>query len=126
MSAAIVRPLPTQTNAMLQDVPFLRRLRLISFIEGLSTLTLFGVAMPLKYLANMPSAVTVVGSLHGVLFVGLVVMVLMAEARVPLSRRLTIACLIAAVVPLGPFFVDRYLAKLESDESADVDARPEG
>lgn len=46
----------------------LGRLRLIGLIEGISALLLFFVAMPLKYFADLPKAVTVVGSLHGLLW----------------------------------------------------------
>ncbi|MCG8586614.1 MAG: DUF3817 domain-containing protein, partial [Pirellulales bacterium] len=47
------------------DSQFLSRLRLLSIVEGTSTLLLFGIAMPLKYIYEMPMAVRVVGSLHG-------------------------------------------------------------
>ena len=40
-----------------------RRLRQLTLIEGVSTLILFFVAMPLKYLAGMPEAVKVAGFL---------------------------------------------------------------
>ena len=42
--------------------------------EGVSFLVLLLVAMPLKYLANMPMAVTIVGGLHGILFVAFLVL----------------------------------------------------
>lgn len=45
------------------------RLRKAGFIEGMSLLTLLLIAMPLKYFADIPMAVTIVGSLHGALFV---------------------------------------------------------
>jgi hypothetical protein len=43
----------------------LGRLRVIGFVEGVSFLVLLGAAMPLKYLADMPLAVKIVGSAHG-------------------------------------------------------------
>lgn len=46
----------------------LRRLRIIAFLEGLSFLVLLFIAMPLKYLADMPLAVRIAGSVHGGLF----------------------------------------------------------
>jgi integral membrane protein len=79
--------------------------------EGISTLLLFFVAMPLKYLAGMPMAVTVVGSIHGVLFLALVSMLVAAVRRVPISKRLAAAGIVAAVVPFGPFVVDRWLRR---------------
>ncbi|GIT29896.1 MAG: hypothetical protein Ct9H300mP1_19420 [Planctomycetaceae bacterium] len=65
-------------------------LRQVSRIEGVSTLVLFGIAMPLKYFAGMPRGVTVVGSIHGALFVGLVAMFVVAVGRVPISLRVAL------------------------------------
>jgi integral membrane protein len=93
-------------------VTFLRALRTLSVVEGISTLILFLVAMPLKYLAGMPMAVRVVGSIHGVLFVALVLMLLVAIRKVPISLGLAAAGIIAAVIPGGPFLLERRLADL--------------
>ncbi|KKJ79704.1 putative membrane protein YdzA, partial [Bacillus subtilis] len=41
------------------------RLRTMGFIEGMSLLILLFIAMPLKYWAGLPLAVTIVGSVHG-------------------------------------------------------------
>ena len=46
----------------------LRQLRLVAFLEGSSFLVLLFIAMPLKYLAGLPLAVRVAGSVHGLLF----------------------------------------------------------
>ena len=94
------------------NVSFLKWLRRVGVCEGISTLGLFGVAMPLKYLGDMPLAVTIVGSVHGGLFVGLAVMFLMAIHRVPISSRLAMIGIVAAVIPFGPFVVDRRLGKI--------------
>jgi integral membrane protein len=91
---------------------FLRRLRTLGTVEGISTLILFGIAMPLKYLAGMPVAVRVAGSIHGGLFIALVVMFVLAIKRVPISRRLAGAGIAAAVFPFGPFILDRWLERL--------------
>ena len=90
---------------------FLKNLRRLGLVEGVSTLVLFGIAMPLKYMANMPKAVSVAGSLHGALFVGLVLMLMMAIDRVPISRGLALMGIVAAVVPFGPFVFDRWLVR---------------
>ena len=94
------------------DLKFLSRLRLMGMIEGVSTLILFGIAMPLKYLGGMPMAVTIVGSIHGFLFVALVTLFIIGTKRIPISRRLAAAGIAAAVVPFGPFIVDRRLARI--------------
>ena len=90
---------------------FIRALRTHAIIEGVSTLVLFGIAMPLKYFAGLPLAVRIVGSLHGALFVALVLMLLLAVRRVPISPALAAAGIAAAVVPGGPFLLDRHLAR---------------
>ena len=95
---------------------FLSRLRLLSIVEGTSTLLLFGIAMPLKYLADMPVAVKIVGSLHGLLFVCLAIAFLLAIWRVPISKKLAAVGLIAAVLPFGPFVFDRWLVELANSE----------
>ena len=104
------------------DLQFLRVLRLISRIEGVSTLVLFGIAMPLKYFAGMPRAVTVVGSIHGALFVGLVAMFVVAVRRVPISLGVALVGMLAAVFPFGPFWFDRHLerAAMESPQETDT------
>jgi integral membrane protein len=43
-------------------------LRHAALAEAVSYLLLLGVAMPLKYLAGQPRAVSIVGMIHGVLF----------------------------------------------------------
>ena len=93
------------------NLAFLQKLRIFSLCEGVSTLLLFFVAMPLKYMAGMPRAVTVVGTAHGALFVGVAMMFLLATHRVPLPRGLAAAGIVAAIFPFGPFVVDRWLVK---------------
>ena len=46
----------------------LRQLRLVALLEGTSFVVLLFIAMPLKYLADLPLAVRIVGSVHGALF----------------------------------------------------------
>ena len=46
----------------------LKSFRIISILEGLSFLILLGIAMPLKYIYDIPEAVQAVGMAHGILF----------------------------------------------------------
>ena len=94
------------------DLEFLSRLRLIGTIEAISTLVLFGIAMPLKYMAGVPMAVSIVGPIHGILFIALATMCALAIERVPIGRRLGYAGIAAAFFPFGPFVVDRWLAEI--------------
>ena len=61
------------------------RLRLASLLDGISYIILLGIAMPLKYLADMPLAVRIVGSAHGFLWVALCLFLLLALVKKKLS-----------------------------------------
>lgn len=81
--------------------------RKIAFYEGISYLVLLGIAMPLKYMANIPMAVTIVGSLHGGLFIAFMIwMYLVYDAHDRDMGWMTRA-FIASVVPFGTFYMDR-------------------
>ncbi len=90
------------------------RLRVIGFLEGISYLILLGIAMPLKYFAGMPTAVTVVGMAHGVLFV----LFLFAVLHVMLKHRKSflwgIWAFIASLIPFGTFVLDAQIRKDEN------------
>ena len=80
-------------------------------IEGVSTLVLFFIAMPLKYMADQPMAVTYVGWVHGVLFISLAVVTFIAWIDKHLSFRWSFWVAIGALFPFGPFIVERWLPK---------------
>jgi integral membrane protein len=94
--------------------------RIVGFLEGISYLVLLGIAMPLKYLADMPLAVTIVGGMHGGLFVAYIGMSILLAIlfRWPIGR-LSLAVL-ASVVPTGTFWFDRHLhtVNISKDRSA--------
>jgi integral membrane protein len=91
---------------------FLRRLRTLSLIEGWSTLILFFIAMPVKYLMDIPEAVSWPGRIHGGLFVMLVIAALIGIKAIPMSGRLSFLLIVAAIFPFGPFLMDRKLKAL--------------
>ncbi|PTX60810.1 integral membrane protein [Melghirimyces profundicolus] len=89
----------------------LGRFRLISLAEGASFLLLLGIAMPLKYLAGMPMAVTVTGWIHGILFV----LYFAALVHVWWVHRWSFGRLlgaaVASVLPFGTFVFDARLRR---------------
>ncbi|KAA6449609.1 DUF3817 domain-containing protein [Bacillus swezeyi] len=89
------------------------RLRTMGFIEGMSLLILLFVAMPLKYWAGYPMAVTIVGSLHGGLFILYLLVLLYATFVLRWSLKWPAAGLIVAFVPFGNFLYDRGLKKYD-------------
>lgn len=102
------------------NLVYLRWLIIAGIVEGTSTLVLFGVAMPLKYWGGMPEAVTIVGMIHGLLFLGLVAMFAIGRNAVPLPRHLMWWGIVGAVLPLVPFIVDIPLYRMLRAEGAYV------
>ncbi len=93
----------------------LGRLRVIGWWEGISFLLLLGVAMPLKYLADSPQAVRIVGMAHGVLFLLYIWAAIQAALERDWTWKRTLLVLVASLLPAGPFVVD---AKILREEQA--------
>lgn len=95
----------------------MRVLRAVSLIEGVSTLLLFFVAMPMKYLGGMDWAVSYVGMTHGLLFVLLWLLVAAAWAK-GLPTKLSLAVMLAAIPPGGPFFMEGKLKRYQAESAS--------
>lgn len=91
----------------------LGRFRLIGLLEGISTVLLFFVAIPLKYFANMPEAVKYTGWIHGILFLLYLASLLHVFFDLKWSVRQGILAFIASLVPFGPFILDAHHRKEE-------------
>lgn len=90
-----------------------RLFRQVAFVEGVTTLALFLVAMPIKYLAGNPEPVRITGWIHGVAFIAYVVMMALAlrgRGWTPHEWARTFA---AALVPFGTFANDAFLRQRE-------------
>lgn len=86
--------------------------RYLSVLEALSFLLLLFIAMPLKYIWNMPEYVRVIGMAHGVLFVLYIVGSYVMYEKLKWSLKVWAIVMISAVLPFGPFYADRkYLPK---------------
>jgi integral membrane protein len=109
--------------AMEVNQTFLKNLRTLGTIEGVSTLILFGVAMPLKYFAGIPIAVTIAGMIHGLLFTALAAMFVLGIKRIPIPQSLAAAGVAAAIVPFGPFFMDGRLRRIANSNLSGTLAR---
>lgn len=95
----------------------LTQLRIVAFLEGLSFVVLLFIAMPLKYWAGMPNAVRVVGSLHGILFVGFVIALFRAASEHDWPLKRSVLGFASSLLPFGTFVFDRTL-KEELDRGA--------
>ncbi len=102
----------------------LRALRVVALVEAISYLVLLGVAMPLKYVRGEPLAVTVVGMLHGLLFLLLVWLLLRAHFEAKWSKRRVWLVFAASLVPLWPFVLDRRVRAWIRDTPPPAGAAP--
>lgn len=96
----------------------LKNFRLVAVMEGISFLVLLFIAMPLKYFADMPKAVTVVGWLHGVLFVWYVYALAIVHFTLNWSLFKSALAFLASLVPFGTFVLDKQLKKEDAEMMA--------
>jgi integral membrane protein len=86
------------------------RVRLVGMVEGVSFLLLLFIAMPLKYFADMPKAVSITGMAHGVLFLLFLLVIFQAWGNKALTTKQSALAFLASLLPFGPFLIDRRLA----------------
>jgi len=88
-----------------------KRFRWISLIEGISFLVLLLIAMPLKYVFDMPLMVKYVGWAHGILFIVYIYMVFPTARKLNWNFSRTFLALMASILPFGPYIFNRNLKK---------------
>ena len=95
----------------------MRNVRVICFVEGISCILLFFVAMPLKYVWGEPQAVSIVGMGHGMLWIGVVFALLMAYLDKHISIGQAAMWLFVSTFPFGMFWVDKQIVAIEKSIS---------
>ena len=81
-------------------------LRLLALLEGISTLLLFFVAMPMKYIWGNDTFIFPVGLAHGVLFIGYCLLVVMVGIKLQWKFKITFLSLSASLFPGATFYAD--------------------
>ncbi len=81
--------------------------------EGSSFLLLLFVAMPMKYLMGMPKVVTVVGAIHGILFLLYGAQLARLRTAHQWDNRFSFSAFLASLFPFGPFLFDKHLREKE-------------
>ena len=92
--------------------------RKVAKAEGISFLVLLFVAMPLKYLADIPIAVTICGGLHGVLFVAFIILAREVKSDYKKDFRWLGIAFLASIIPFGTFIADKEWKKQEAAATA--------
>jgi integral membrane protein len=90
--------------------PLERSFRITALAEATSFLALLA-ATYVKYGHDQPIGVEILGPIHGLLFIGYVVLALSLARRAGWSLRTTALVLVGAVLPFGGYVVDRWLAR---------------
>ncbi|GLZ52686.1 DUF3817 domain-containing protein [Actinomycetospora sp. NBRC 106378] len=88
-------------------VAAMRRYRVGAYVVGVGLLVLVLVAMPLKYFADQPLLVAIVGPIHGFLYMGYLALTadLGVKARWPVGKLLLVA--LAGTIPFVSFIAER-------------------
>lgn len=89
----------------------IRFLRIMGIADGISLLVLLLIAMPLKYFAGLPIVVTIVGSLHGAIFVTYVIAIAIVQLRIRWNIIYSLIAGAVAFIPFGNFIFDKYIKR---------------
>lgn len=89
----------------------LTRYRVMAYVVGVWLILLVLVAMPLKYFADSPTMVEIVGPVHGFLYMAYLVTAvdLAFRARWPALR--TVLVMLAGTVPFVSFVAERKVTR---------------
>lgn len=85
--------------------------KIIGILEGVSAILLFFVAVPMKYIFANPILIRPVGMAHGVLFTIYIILAIILKFEQNWSFKKLVIITIAAIVPLGTFYVDKKYLK---------------
>lgn len=81
--------------------------RWVSILEGISFLVLLFIAMPLKYVWEMPEYVRVTGMAHGMLFIAYILGAILMYEKLQWSFKDLAVVILCSVLPFGPFYADK-------------------
>lgn len=91
----------------------LRIFKNIAILEGISSILLFFVAMPLKYLFTHTEYMRPIGMAHGVFFVFFVVIAIYFAFKEKWNFKKVLIVFICSVIPCGTFYVEKKYLRNE-------------
>lgn len=94
---------------------FINIFRIVAFLEGVSYILLLFIATPIKYLANDPQYVKLLGMPHGILFIAYIALAVLIKPDFNWSKKQFSTVLLAAIIPFGTFYIDRKYLKARSN-----------
>jgi len=93
----------------------LKIFRYIALIEGVTTLALFLIAMPLKYGFDYPALIRPVGMMHGFAFLAYVAMMIVALPGNRFGLLGWLRTFFASFIPFGTFLNEPFLRRKEAE-----------
>lgn len=81
--------------------------RIIALLEGVSYILLLFVATPIKYFADNPTYVRLLGMPHGLLFIAYIAIAVLLKPEQQWNKRTFLVILAASLIPFGTFYVDK-------------------
>jgi integral membrane protein len=104
---------PAETTFHTGERNQLRRMRLVSLLEGTTLVALMFVAVPLKHIAGHPAATSIIGPIHGMAFLLYIWMLIQTVSGADWSRAEIARAVIVAFIPFGAFANERFLKRKE-------------
>jgi integral membrane protein len=108
---AAERTAPPSREGVREITPALLRYRTMAYIVGVMLLLLVLVAMPLKYVADVPGPVAVIGTAHGFLYIVYLIAAFDLALRARWSAKGTVLVLLAGTIPVMSFIAERIVTR---------------
>lgn len=93
----------------------LQLFRIVALVEGVTTILLFLVAMPLKYAFDYPALIRPVGWLHGMAWLAYIAAMVLCLPGKGFGVLGWLRTFIAALFPFGTFLNDPFVRRKQAD-----------
>jgi integral membrane protein len=105
------------------------RYRVMAYITGVLIIVVCFVGIPLQVAAHNDSIVSIVGTVHGWLYIIYVIVAYLLAQKLKMKAGPTVLLLLAGTIPVMTFFVERwmqrtYIAPALAAESAPSSQQP--
>ena len=97
-----------------EELGQLRRMRLVSVVEGCTLLILVFVAVPIKHLGGYAIATSIMGPVHGMAFLLYVWTLIETVSSADFPRLDVVRMVVAAFIPFGAFLNERALRRRQT------------
>src|SRR4051794_29221736 len=104
----------TASSNPAEELGQLRRMRLVSAVEGGTLLMLVFVAVPIKHLGGYAIATTIMGPVHGMAFLLYIWTLIETVSGADFPRPDVVRMVVAAFIPFGAFLNEHALRRRQA------------